>query len=239
LEVAFTDTSTNTSGFVTYDWHFGNAGSSSAPSPTITFNKEGTYPVSLQVTSDGDCRSFVERTDYIRVYDSPTSNFTANPLETVLEQATIQFTNSSVSTDTLTYNWDFNDGTTSDNTNPSHTYTETGSYNVLLTVVTDNGCEDTYSTEITVHPDFAVFIPNAFTPNGDGLNDVFEVKGVGVKTYQLQIYSRWGEQLYESNNFENKWDAANVPAGTYVYVIHATTLLDKQIEEKGTVTVIK
>ncbi len=239
LEVDFTDTSSNTSGFVTYDWHFGNAGGSTTPSPTITFNKEGSYPVSLLVTSDGDCKSFVERTDYIRVYDSPTATFTADPLETVLEQATIQFSNNSVSTDTLIYNWNFDDGSSSNNANPNHTYTETGSYNVLLTVVTDNGCEDTYTTEITVHPDFAVFIPNAFTPNGDGLNDVFEVKGVGVKTYQLQIYSRWGEQLYESDNLENKWDAANVPAGTYVYVIHATTLLDNQIEEKGTVTVIK
>ena len=239
LEVAFTDTTTNTSGFVTYDWHFGSAGSSTVPSPNVTFDKEGVYPVSLLVTSDGDCKSFVERTNYIKVYDAPTATFSADPLETVLDQATIQFSNSSVSSDTLTYSWDFNDGSNSGIKNPSHTYAETGTYNVLLTVVTDNGCEDTYSTEITVHPDFAVFIPNAFTPNGDGLNDKFEVKGVGVKTYNLQIYSRWGELIYESDNLEKQWDAANTPGGTYVYVIHATTLLDKQIEEKGTVTVVK
>ncbi len=239
LEVNFTDTTTNTSGFVTYDWHFGTAGSSTAPAPDITFDKEGTYPVSLLVTSDGDCKSFVEKTEYIKVYDSPSADFTANPVETVLDQATIQFSNSSTSTDSLNYSWDFNDGSTSDAVNPSHTYTATGSYNVLLTVITDHDCESTYATEITVHPDFAVFIPNAFTPNGDGLNDDFEVKGVGVKTYQLQIYSRWGKKLHESNSLEDRWSAANVPSGTYVYVIHATTLLDKNIEEKGTVTVIK
>lgn len=239
LEVNFTDTTSNTSGFVTYDWHFGTAGSSTASNPNVTFDKDGIYPVSLQVTSDGDCKSFVEKTTYIKVYDSPAADFTADPIETVLEQATIQFTNNSTSSDTLTYNWDFNDGNNSDLKNPNHTYAETGTYNVMLTVITDNGCENTFATEITVHPDFAVFIPNAFTPNGDGLNDKFEVKGVGVKTYKLQIYSRWGELIYESDNIEEQWDAANIPGGTYVYVIHATTLLDKQIEEKGTVTVVK
>ncbi len=239
LEVTFTDTTTNTGGFVTYNWNFGAAGTSTSPSPAITFNKEGTYNVSLNVTSDGDCKSFVEKTSLIHVYDSPTASFTATPAETVLEEATISFANGSTSTDTLSYLWDFNDGNTSDMINPNHTYTETGVYNIILTIVTDNGCEDTYSGEVTVHPDFAVFIPNAFTPNGDGLNDTFEVKGVGVKTYLLQIFSRWGKQVYESGNLEDRWDAADVPGGTYVYVVHATTLLDKQIEERGTVTVIK
>lgn len=239
LEVNFTDTSINTSGFVSYEWNFNNEGSSTAPSPSYTFSKKGDYTVTLKVTSDGDCKSQIEKTSYIKVYDSPVASFTADPQETVLEKGTIQFNNNSSSTDALSYLWDFNDGSTSDQTNPTHTYTSTGEYDVILIASTENGCEDSTSFKVTVHPDFAVFIPNAFTPNGDGLNDTFKVKGVGVKEYNLQIYSRWGKKVYESNNLEDEWDAVDVPGGTYVYVIHAKTLLDNPIEEKGTVTVVK
>ncbi len=239
LEVQFTDTTSNTCGYVSWKWNFQDHGSSELQSPSITFDKAGEYSVSLQVTSDGNCKSSAERTAYIKVHDTPTASFEANPEETVLEEATISFTDKSTTTDNLTYNWDFNDGNSSTDANPVHTYQVTGTYDVSLTVVTENGCEDTFSYEITVHPDFAVFIPNAFSPNGDGLNDTFRVKGVGVKKYLLQIYSRWGKLIYESNNLEEEWDAANVPGGTYIYLIHATTLLDKPIEEKGSVTVIK
>ncbi len=239
LKVDFTDTSTNTSGFVSYEWNFQNYGTSTSPNPTVTFDKEGDYTVSLAVTSDGDCRSSVERTALIKVFDTPEAAFTANPEETILKEATISFTNGSTGNDPLNYEWDFQDGQTSNDANPVHTYQETGTYNVTLTVVTNHTCEDTCSYEITVYPDFAVFVPNAFTPNGDGLNDTFKVTGFGVNKYLLQIYSKWGKLIYESNNLEDEWDAADVPGGTYVYVIHATTLLDEPIEEKGTVTVVK
>jgi gliding motility-associated-like protein len=195
--------------------------------------------VSLQVTSEGDCRSSVERTSLIKVYDSPAASFTANPEETILKEATISFTNNSTSTETLSYEWDFQDGQTSSDANPVHTYQATGTYDVTLTVITNHHCEDTYSYEITVYPDFAIFVPNAFTPNGDGVNDRFKIISFGVNKYQLQIYSKWGDLIYESNNLEDEWDAADVPGGTYVYVIHATTLLDDPIEKKGTVTVVK
>ncbi len=239
LEVQFTDTTSNTSGYVSWKWNFQDHGTSELQSPSVTFDKEGEYNVSLQVTSEGNCKSSAERTAYIKVFDTPTAGFEANPEETVLEESTITFTDKSTTTDNLSYNWDFNDGNSSTDANPVHTYQATGSYDVSLTVVTEHGCEDTYSYEITVHPDFAVFIPNAFSPNGDGLNDTFKVKGIGVKDYLLQIYSRWGKLIYESNNLETEWDAADVPGGTYIYVIHATTLLDKPIEEKGSVTVVK
>ena len=239
LEVKFTDTSSNTSGYVSWEWNFGSQGSSELQSPSFTFDQEGDYTVSLQVTSDGNCKSSIERTAFIKVFDSPTSGFEANPEETVLDEATIDFTNLSTSVDGLSYEWDFNDGNTSTDKDPKHTYEATGAYEVSLTVITNHECEDTYLYEITVHPDFAVFMPNAFTPNGDGLNDTFKVKGIGVKKYLLQIFSRWGKMIYESTNLEDEWDAADVPGGTYIYVIHATTLLDKPIEERGSVTVVK
>ena len=97
--------------------------------------------------------------------------------------------------------------------------------------------------EVIVHPDIAVHAPNAFTPNGDGLNDVFEIKGVGINEYLLQVYSRWGELIYESKNLEDQWDGKFngelVPAGTYVYTINYKSMLNRDYNKKGSVTVVR
>ena len=114
---------------------------------------------------------------------------------------------------------------------------------VILHITTSNGCESEMQKEVVVHPDFAVYAPSAFTPNGDGLNEVFEIKGIGIKQYLLQVYSRWGEMIYESTNLEDHWDGKFngefVSPGTYVYAISYTSMLDKDYSKKGTVTVMK
>ena len=113
----------------------------------------------------------------------------------------------------------------------------------MLLVTTANGCEDTIQKTVTVHPDFAVYAPNAFTPNGDGLNDFFQVKGLGIKTYLLQIYSRWGDLIYESNNLEDQWDGKYngefVETGTYAFTIKYESMLNKDYSLEGTVTVMR
>jgi gliding motility-associated-like protein len=118
-----------------------------------------------------------------------------------------------------------------------------GEYMVNLTITTSNGCESEMEKQVIVHPDFAVYAPSAFTPNGDGLNEVFEIKGIGIKQYLLQVFSRWGELLYESNNLENHWDGRFngefVSPGTYVYTINYKSMLDKDYTQKGTVTVMR
>ena len=142
----------------------------------------------------------------------------------------------------MTYEWDFGDSNISGDENPSHTYTEAGVYTVILVTSTVNGCEHTSQKEVTIHPDFAVYAPNAFSPNGDGLNDVFEVKGIGISQYLLQIFSRWGELMYESKNLEDQWDGTfdgkKVPAATYVYKINYTSMINKDYDLEGTVTVM-
>jgi gliding motility-associated-like protein len=96
---------------------------------------------------------------------------------------------------------------------------------------------------VVIHPDFAVYPPNAFTPNGDGENDTFEVKGTGVNSYLLRIYSRWGELIFESSSLEDQWDGTYkgslVTTGTYVYSINYRSMVDKDYKIHGTVTVIR
>ncbi len=241
--VEFTNSSSNTTGNVTYNWTFGTGDESTDVAPSFTYNTPGSYDVSLTVSNESRCSTTETKTAFVQAYETPEADFELFPPETVLEQATIEFTDGSNSGDPITYLWDFDDGNTSDKQNPTHTYGATGSYMVKLLITTSNGCESEMQKEVIVHPDFAVYAPSAFTPNGDGLNDVFEVKGIGIKQYLMQVFSRWGEMIYESNNLENHWDGKFngefVSPGTYVYTVNYKSMLDKDYTLKGTVTVMK
>ena len=241
--VDFNNTSSNLGSNVSYRWSFGNGDESADFAPSYTYTEPGQYSVTLVVTNDEKCSNTFVQTDYIKANETPVADFEPVPPETVLEQPTIDFTNNSSSAESLTYSWDFGDGGNSSEQAPSHTYTAVGTYTVLLLVTTPNGCENTSEKEVIIHPDIALYAPNAFTPNGDGLNDVFDVKGVAVNKYLLQIFSRWGDLIYESKNLEEQWDGKFngelVPAGTYVYTINYTNMLNKEYTKKGSVTVVR
>jgi gliding motility-associated-like protein len=244
FDVEFTNNTTNQSSQVSYEWDFGNGTTSSEESPTISYTEAGNYTVSLTSTNDQKCADVATQAYLIKANETPTAQFVAEPPAAILEDATINFTDKSVSSETLVYDWDFDDGSTSGDKNPTHTYSATGVYLVNLLVTSPNGCESETTTEVTIHPDFAVYAPSAFTPNGDGKNDLFEVKGVGIKTYHLQIYSRWGELVYESNSLDpsDRWDGKYngtlVPPATYAYTISYTSMLDADFKIQGTVTVM-
>lgn len=242
LTVQFSDLSSNLSSQTSYNWNFGTGDQSNEKNPSHTFSQSGSYTVSLKVTNDAMCYNTKTYTDYIKVHDVPTADFTPNPQQTVLEEANIAFTNHSTGNESFSSLWSFGDGDSSSLANPTHTYTATGTYEVLLHVSSAFGCANDITKEVLIQPDFAAYAPNSFTPNGDGLNDKFEIKGVGLKKFKLQIFSRWGELLFESDNIENQWDGTYkgklVPRGTYVYHVYYTTFLNKRLEKVGTVTVM-
>lgn len=243
LTIIFTNGSTNQSSQVDYLWDFGvGSATSNLESPSFTYTTPGTYTVSLTVTNNGQCSDTKTEIGLIKVNDTPVADFTPNPTSALIEEATIQFVNNSSSSDNLTYSWDFADGSNSTDANPSHTYTEQGTFLVRLLATTPFGCENETTQEVIIYPNFAVYAPSAFTPNGDGKNDDFEVKGIAIQNYLLQVYSRWGELIYESNNLEDRWDGTQngvkVPAGTYVYLIKYQSMLGKNMETKGTVTLV-
>lgn len=242
-EVQFTNNSSNQSSSVTYNWNFGvSSGTSTQASPSFTYTTPSSYTVSLTVTNDGQCSDQLTETGFITVNDTPISEFTPNPTETLLEDATINFINTSSSLDNLNYDWDFGDGGTSTEFSPNHTYTAQGTFTVELIAKTEAGCEHISTQEVTVFPNFAVYAPSAFTPNGDEKNETFEVKGIGIKNYHLQVYSRWGELIYESFNLEEMWDGkvngTLVESGTYAFLINYQSMLGKDADVKGTVTVM-
>ena len=242
--VNFTNNSSNIGSNVEYQWFFGNNDESTSPSPSYTYTEPGIYTVRLDVTNEGKCSSTITEPDYIVANELPISDFIADPEETVLDEPTITFTNTSTSIEALTYFWDFGDGNTSTDQSTENVYTQTGPYLVKLLVTTiDGGCESEIEKEVLIHPDFNVYAPNAFTPNGDGLNDVFELKGVGINKYLLQIYSRWGELMFETRDLEDHWDGTFqgelVPTGNYVYTIYYTSMINREFTKQGSVMVIR
>jgi gliding motility-associated-like protein len=241
LEVEFTNMSTNLDE-ATFVWNF-NGFEDTDTNAVFVYDTPGIYPVSLSVTNRALCGNALNKQSLIVVHEIPATAFDADPSETILEEATINFINNSSSNDILSYLWYFDDGDSSILENPVHTYTSEGVYRVYLVATTSFGCINLDSLDVRIHPDFAVYPANAFTPNGDGENDTFVVKGTGINSYNIKIFSRWGELIFESDDINDSWDGtyngSPLPTGTYAYKINYQSMINIDYSVQGTVTIIR
>lgn len=138
--------------------------------------------------------------------------------------------------------WDFGDGGTAFIENPTYSYTKEGEFDVTLLVTTEFGCTDSIVKKLM--PPLEIWAPNAFTPNGDEVNDVFRVSGTGIKKYSIMIFDRWGELLFQSDNILNSWDGKSskgklLKTGAFVFHIKAIGLRSEKFEKFGSVTLLK
>jgi gliding motility-associated-like protein len=213
------------------------------------FNAGGTYTVSADVTDINGCQN---STIYlVNAYPVPVADFNFAPIKPIINLDEVSFTDASYNATIQTWNWYFysNASNTSNLQNPNFYYPEAGTYPVTLVVKSDHGCMDTITKTIVVGEDYGIYVPNAFTPNADGLNDVFQPKGFGITKYQLQIFDRWGERIFETKNFEQGWDGRfkskgldyekTCEQGVYTWLINVTNVFGKATELKGHVTLIK
>ena len=138
--------------------------------------------------------------------------------------------------------WNFGDGTSSEDFSPSHTFNEYGTYTIELIVTDANGEEKKDYRVIEVEPNSAITVlPNVFTPNGDGINDLCTVKGKNIEVFQMKVFNRIGEVIFSSESIEHSWDGKNkygeeIPAGTYFYLISARGTDGKVYEHTGPIT---
>ncbi|MBI1287138.1 MAG: PKD domain-containing protein [Flavobacteriales bacterium] len=184
-------------------------------------NDSAVYDVGLVVTSGNGCVDSLTTQDLIVVHPLPEAHFSSVPekLATIIDPL-FKFTD--LSTENVTFwNWTFGDGLGAHDQNPEYAYADTGTFVVTLGVATDFGCADTISYIVKVEPYFSFYIPSAFTPNGDGRNDGFFGTGEYLKAYNMKIFDRWGEMIFESNDQNFKWDGtykgAPAKADQYVY----------------------
>lgn len=231
LTVQFTDKSTWGENWL---WEFYDGTTSTDRSPSHVFEKPGTYKIKLTVSSSGGS---AYKYDEVTVYPKPEVDFTAMPTMAMLTEkmeAPVKFYNKSKLG--FNYKWDFGDSTYSLETDPVHIYRAVGSYNVGLHAWTDKGCYNALYKNGFINilgTGFCEF-PNAFTPNinspGDGTypqpdtkNEVFHPHWTGVVEFHMEIYDRWGEKLFETDDVKKGWNGwyKNKLCKTDVYIWQA------------------
>jgi gliding motility-associated-like protein len=228
---------------VNWLWNFGDGNFAFSQNPIHTYDSAGTYYASVTITSSYGCQMSDTLNFPIVVYLKPIAEFTATPDQTNIYDPLIQFNN--LSQGATLWDWDLGDTETSILENPSHEYADTGTYMVTQVAINQYGCSDTASHSIRIDGVTTTFIPNAFTPNGNGLNDVFAPKLFGVLEFKMLIYDRWGNQIFSTQNMNEGWNGRVKGVGelvqqdVYVYKIFTKDLLHNDHSYIGSVTVVR
>ncbi len=202
------------------------------------------FNVTLTVTSDSGCVSILAKNNYIIVYPNPNASFSALPETTTIINPVISI--SDASSGVNFWNWDFGDLSTSADPVPSsHTYADTGSYTITLITSTQYGCLDTAYQNIIIEPDFSIYIPNSFSPNGDDVNDTFLPKSIFIIKFEMKIFDRWGNLIFRTDDINKGWDG-KANHGTeialqdvYIYSINVTDIKRKKYSYKGILTLLR
>ena len=208
---------------VTYSWSGPNNFTSSQASPSI--GNTGSYTLTVTDPANG-CTS----TDVVDVTQSFISAaFVATPTAGVAPLQVI-FTNAS--SNATSYTWSFGNGNESSQLNDTITYGP-GTYQVILIAQNNFGCIDTAFATIIVEDPFTILIPNIFTPNNDGANDVFFIPSSGLRSMNVGIYDRWGKLIHEITSTTGTWTGGDSPDGTYYYILTAKANDGKDINQQG------
>jgi len=226
-------TATATGG-TTYNWSNGGT------SPTISNLSAGNYTVTV---SDGMCLSVDNIT--VPFINGPTANFIVSPHTQSILEPTFNFFDMSVGA--MSWNWNFGDNNTSNQQNPSHEYAASGNYTITLIINDINNCYDTCYSTVNVFDMSTIYVPSAFTPDGDGINDSFIPQGIGIDNdfFEMYIYDRWGKSVFYSDDINKHWDGSisnnthkgKIP-GVYTYKILYKEVNGKEKSVVGTVTLI-
>ncbi len=228
------------SGAVSYLW---SNNSTANPLNITALNNSTTYTVTG--TDANGCSAPAAAT--VKVYPRPSADFSASPNPAIVSFPIITFTDQS-SPNLNYWFWSFGDGDTlmPNTKSPVHTYPPVeATYNVTLIVHNAGMCFDTIVHQVVIGTEYSFFIPNAFTPDGDGINDTFFGKGKGIIEYELMIFDRWGNFIFYADDIDKGWDGkANGGAevaqqDVYVWKVALTDVFKKKHNFIGTVTIVR
>ncbi len=243
--VSFTSSSP---GAVAWQWDFGDpsapGNTSTLQDPVFTYNNPGTYNVTLIVTNAGGCSDTLTVPAAVIISPQASAGLTVNTTTVSELSPEVVFTDLSTGgTSCVLY---FGDG---DSTNAcnfgsvGHTYPAAGVYDAMYIVTNADGCADTIRITVIVEEETTVYVPNAFTPNGSGGNDVFFVHGMKIEDFYLYIFDRWGNLIYESTDINQGWDGKlngkPCPVDTYVWKLTYSDARGRKSKMIGSVSLIR
>lgn len=233
----------------TSSWDFGDG--SPVSSTTLSTNSHcyeaGKYDFNLTLTTDAGCKSKLSYPSYVTVYPIPVPGFVVEP-ESIDEDDPSISVKSTASSDVSGTRYYISDGGSYGSPNFSHVIKNLDKKTkpmIVQIVKNANGCVDTLFKVLDIKPAYVIYIPNVFTPNGDGTNDNFEAKGVGIIKFSMQIYDRWGHEVFQTKDIYNSWDG-NIKGSdeigkqdVYTWKAQVTDIFNKNHYLVGHVSLIK
>ena len=227
------------------NWDFGDGQSAEGLSVSHVYEDPGVYSVGIEIISPIGCRTDGMYRNWISVKASPEAGFSYSPDKLNDLEREVFFSNTSQGSDG--FQWSFGDGNIAFIENPVHEYADTGKYEVVLIAFSQNGCTDTAQALLDVEPINTYFLPNAFSPNDDGLNDEYMGTGIlkGIRAFSMTIWNRWGEKVYESNNPTSGWngqvasDGQPAPKGIYHCQVEYITARGERQEVESAITLLR
>lgn len=230
-------------------WYIDNTAYYQEDTVSHEFFDPGFYNVALKIYTNYGCSNETLINDYIVVHEQPVANFYAISNPTTIFDTEVEMVNIS-SGENNSYVWNFEGATpsVSGNDEPTVLYPEgvPGEYDVTLYVTNQYNCTDSITKVVQVISDVLIYAPNAFTPDGDQLNNEWRIymDGINPLDFHLILYNRWGEIIWESYDPEGSWDGnyGGIPAqdGTYVWrIVTKDANSDKKYEFRGTVTLLR
>ena len=257
--ILFTDSSTIEAGtIVAREWQFGDGTSATLSDLTVNHEYAGTstgsataeyFTVMLTTISDSACIATDSIVDMITLLELPRPIFNVNP-DSVAITAIEDLVVNNLSENAYYYEWEMADTLFWEDTYEPHLWEDiqdTGSYKLQLFAQSIEGCWDSTESYFKVYPVLRFFMPNAFSPNGNDINETYGPRGKYFedKTFSFQVFNRWGELMFETNNFYEQWDgnkmkdSSECPFGVYAWVIEVSDLQGNQEVFKGYVTLVK
>lgn len=227
-----------------YAWSFGDHTSGNQISPNHTYTNSGSFTVLLVATNADGCSDSFKIINAVTSVQKPLAAFTTSPDPNPVANSQIDFRN--ISSGANSFLWDFGDGIgSSTQLSPVYDYKTTGSFRVRLIANNYENCADTIYRIIKIEGGNDIYIPNAFTPNGDRINDYFKISGIGIQSTHMIIYDRWGEKVFEQQGNSVSWDGTNQKGGgicgtgVYVYLISVVDVHGNRRNVRGTVSLLK
>jgi gliding motility-associated-like protein len=242
LQVIFTTDKNDGEG----TWRFDDGTESDGLYTSHTYKSNGTYVANFSYISSEGCAAKLVSAPSVSVFSKPVADFLIG--EVLISDPKIQLNNKTNPLGFCTYTWSIPSMSfTSNEVNPTILFSKTGKYEITLTSSTSKDCKDWMTKWVEVKNDFNVSIPNTFTPNYDGLNDifipVFTSYGFDQRSYQLEIFDRWGSLIFTTNDYKKGWDGLYklnpIKEEVYVYRIRFKTSDGNSIDKYGHVTLLR